>query len=87
MSKVKILSEITGIPEYRITADDQGEFIPKSCALQAMDLHAENTALNFNEWIQKNAYRVTPNGMYYHKDDLYKETPYSPKELYVKFKG
>jgi len=38
----EILSEITGIPVYRIKHDDKGEFVTKSGALQAMREYASN---------------------------------------------
>jgi hypothetical protein len=36
----KILSELTGIPEYRILADDIGEYVTKRGALKAMEEYA-----------------------------------------------
>ena len=36
-TKEDILSEIIGIPKYRLLADDMGEYIVKSAALKAMD--------------------------------------------------
>ena len=42
-TKEKVLSEVSGIPEYRLTADDQGEYITKSGALIAMDVFAGQT--------------------------------------------
>ena len=40
MSAVKVLSEVIGIPEYRITADDKGEWVTKSGAIKAMESYA-----------------------------------------------
>ena len=42
-TKEKVLSELSGIPEYRITADDKGEYITKSGALKAMEVFANQT--------------------------------------------
>ena len=42
-TKEKVLSELSGIPEYRITADDKGEYITKSGALKAMEIFAGQT--------------------------------------------
>jgi hypothetical protein len=36
-TKEEILSELTGIPKYRLLADDMGEYIVKSAALKAME--------------------------------------------------
>jgi hypothetical protein len=36
-TKEDILSEITGIPKYRLLADDNGEYITKSAALKALE--------------------------------------------------
>ena len=40
LSAVKLLSELTGIPEYRLLANDNGEFITKSRAIDAMNKFA-----------------------------------------------
>jgi hypothetical protein len=45
----EILSELTGIPIYRLLADDNGEYIKKSAALQAMKRYAEQ-----GQWIDVN---------------------------------
>lgn len=42
-TKEKVLSELSGIPEYRITADEKGEYITKSGALKAMEVFAGQT--------------------------------------------
>jgi hypothetical protein len=34
---VRLLSELTGIPEYRLLANDNGEYITKAGCLQAME--------------------------------------------------
>jgi|ERR1035437_1024581 uncharacterized membrane protein YcgQ (UPF0703/DUF1980 family) len=39
-TKEKILSDLTGIPEYRLLRDDKGEYITKSAALKAMEEYA-----------------------------------------------
>lgn len=40
LSAEEVLSEITGIPVYRIKCDDKGEYITKKGALQAMKKYA-----------------------------------------------
>jgi len=37
----EILSEVTGIPEYRIKANDNGEYITKEGALKALEIMKE----------------------------------------------
>ena len=42
----KILAEVSGIPEYRL-GDDKGEYITKSCALEAIKIYGEE----LTKWI------------------------------------
>jgi hypothetical protein len=44
----EMLSEITGIPVYRLLANDSGEYIKKSVVLQAMKRYAEQEGLENN---------------------------------------
>ena len=42
LSAEEMLSEITGIPVYRIKRDDKGEYITKKGALQAMKKYSQS---------------------------------------------
>lgn len=56
VSAVALLSELTGIPEYRLTADDNGEYIAKSTALKAMEQYAssrEDTIRELREMLRQ----------------------------------
>lgn len=51
MNNLQVLSDLTGIPEYRLAVDDKGEYITKACALKAMDIHAKNEVIAILEWM------------------------------------
>ncbi len=87
MSKEKILSELTGIPAYRIKVDDRGEYITKAGALIAMDKHAETEVVGFFEWQYDKDLHRHRDGYYFFEDFTDVDSKhfkkfYTPKELY-----
>lgn len=60
------LSEITGIPVYRIDADDNGEYITKKGAKMAIESHTNERLAKLREMLEVAKLKITGDADYYH---------------------